>query len=150
MGIMTGCSNSETLSPKKTKAQTEKINKEKPLLIGLIPERNIFEQIERYKPLAEYLSKTTGINIKLKVLTRYGNIIDNFVSVGIDGAFFGSFVYALAHAKLGIEVIARPESFDGVSSYHGLIFVRKNSAIKAAKDMKGKVFVFVDKAVTAG
>ncbi|MEN8265027.1 MAG: phosphate/phosphite/phosphonate ABC transporter substrate-binding protein [Nitrospirota bacterium] len=150
MAIITGCSNSETLSSKKTKTETEKTYQGKPLLIGLIPERNIFEQIERYKPLAEYLSKETGINIKLKVLTRYGNIIDNFLSVGIDGAFFGSFVYTLAHAKLGIEVIARPESIEGISTYHGLVFVRKNNGIKTAKDMKGKIFAFVDKAVTAG
>ncbi|MDH4028244.1 MAG: phosphate/phosphite/phosphonate ABC transporter substrate-binding protein [Nitrospirota bacterium] len=120
------------------------------LLIGLIPERNIFEQMERYEPLAAYLSEKTGKKIKLKILTRYGNIIDNFVSLGLDGAFFGSFTYALAHARTGIEPVARPEDPDGVSTYHGLIFVRKDSGIKTVKDMKGKVFAFVDKATTAG
>ncbi len=84
------------------------------------------------------------------MLTRYGNIVDNFVSIGLDGAFFGSFSYALAHAKLGIEPIARPESPEGVSTYFGLIFVRKDSGIKTAKDMKGKIIAFVDKATTAG
>ncbi len=56
----------------------------------------------------------------------------------MDGAFLGSFTYALAHAKLGLEVIARPELVDGTSTYHGLIFVRKDSGIKTIKDMKGK------------
>jgi phosphonate transport system substrate-binding protein len=119
-------------------------------LIGLIPEQNIFEQIERYEPLADYLSEMIGINIKLTVLTRYGNIIDNFVSMGLDAAFFGSFTYTLAHAKLGVEAIARPMTIDGISSYHGLIFARKGGEIKNAEDMKGKTFVFVDKATTAG
>ncbi|HEY6097393.1 MAG TPA: PhnD/SsuA/transferrin family substrate-binding protein, partial [Candidatus Deferrimicrobium sp.] len=68
------------------------------LVIGLIPERNIFKQIERYQPLADYLRDKTGIEVKLKVLSRYGNIINNFKSAGLDGAFFGSFTYALAHA----------------------------------------------------
>ncbi len=68
----------------------------------------------------------------------------------MDGAFFGSFTYTLAHAKLGVEAIARPESFDGVSTYHGLIFARKGGHIKGVEDMKGKIFVFVDKATTAG
>ena len=59
-------------------------------MIGLIPEQNIFKQLERYQPLADYLSKKIGASIELKVLTRYGNIIDNFVSLGLDAAFFGS------------------------------------------------------------
>ncbi len=120
------------------------------LVIGLIPEQNIFRQLERYSPLAKYLQQRTGYQIKLDMLPRYGNIIDNFASKGMDGAFFGSFTYVLAHAKLGVRVIARPEDLDGISTYHGLIFVRKDSGIKTAANMKGKRFAFVDKATTAG
>ncbi len=120
------------------------------LCIGLIPEHNLFRQMERYEPLAGYLSEKTGRKVNLKVLSRYGNIIDNFVSEGMDGAFFGSFTYALAHAKLRVEVLARPQFLNGESSYHGLILVRKNSGIRTAKEMKGKIFAFVDKATTAG
>jgi phosphonate transport system substrate-binding protein len=139
-----GCSDTST-------DQTPKSNKqETPFTIGLIPEHNIFKQIDRYEPLVNYLSKKTGLNIKAKALTRYGNIVDNFVSAGLDAAFFGSFTYTLAHAKLGVEPIARPESIDGTSTYYGLIFVRKDSGIKKAEDMKEKVFVFVDRATTAG
>ncbi len=122
----------------------------KTLVIGLIPEQNIFRQMDRYEPLARYLQSRTGYKINLVVLPRYGNIIDNFVSKGMDGAFFGSFTYTLAHAKLGVEVIARPENLEGVSSYYGLIFVRKDSGIRTAADMRGKRFAFVDKATTAG
>ncbi len=123
---------------------------QKSLLLGLIPEQNIFKQVERYEPLANYVANKMGMEIKLKVLARYGNIIDNFVSMRMDGAFFGSFTYALARRKLGVEVLARPEGLDGSSTYHGLIFVRKDSRIKNVREMKGKRFVFVDKATTAG
>jgi phosphonate transport system substrate-binding protein len=68
----------------------------------------------------------------------------------MDGAFFGSFTYTLAHAKVGVEVLARPVALDNTSTYHGLIFVRKDSRIRTAHDMKGKRFAFVDKATTAG
>jgi len=120
------------------------------LRIGLIPERNIFSQKKRYEPIAEYLSARIHANVELVVLSRYGNIIDNFVSNRLDGAFFGSFTGALAHRKLHVEAIARPESPDGTSTYHGLIFVRKDSGITGVEDMKGKRFAFVDKATTAG
>ena len=133
-----------------TGAETKVSGKQPFLTIGLIPERNIFKQVERYEPLADYLSKKIGVNIKLMVLTRYGNIIDNFVSAHMDAAFFGSFTYALAHSKLGVEAIARPEDVNGISTYYGLIFARKDSGIKNIKDMKKKSFAFVDKATTAG
>ena len=131
-------------------AQTQSTKDQPGFTIGLIPERNIFKQIERYEPLAGYLSKKIGQNITLKVLTRYGNIIDNFVSLNLDAAFFGSFTYTLAHSKIGVEPIARPVNMDGSSTYYGLIFVRKDSGIKRIKDMQGKRFAFVDKATTAG
>ncbi len=102
--IMTGCS-----EPKVPPAATKPVESNKSITIGLIPEQNIFRQMDRYEPLAGYLSKKIGTKIKLKILPRYGNIIDNFVSGEIDGAFLGSFTYALAHAKLGVEVLARPE-----------------------------------------
>jgi phosphonate transport system substrate-binding protein len=120
------------------------------LLIGLIPEQNIFKQMDRYEPLAAYLSKKTGFTVRLIILPRYGNIIANFVSSKMDGAFFGSFTYALAHEKLGVEVLARPVNLQGASTYHGLLFVRRDSGITSIEDMRGKRFAFVDKATTAG
>lgn len=141
--FLAGCAQDKT--PSKPSADTRKT-----ILIGLIPEQNIFKQLERYEPLAAYLSEKTGTRVTLKILPRYGNIIDNFKLGGMDGAFFGSFTYALAHAKLGVEVVARPLALDNTSTYHGLIFVRKDSGIKTFRDMKGKRFAFVDKATTAG
>lgn len=139
-----GCSKTEKPAP------APALQGQQELLIGLIPEQNLFRQIERYEPLAAYLSKEIGRNIKLTVLPRYGNIVDNFSSNGLDAAFFGSFSYALAHAKMGVEVLARPEYLNGTSTYHGLMFVRKDSGISSVKDMAGKRFAFVDKATTAG
>ena len=141
--LAAGCKKTEAPPPKK-------ISGEMSIQIGLIPEQHIFDQMERYRPLAGYLSKKTGVKVKLKVLPRYGNIVDNFVSSGLDGAFFGSFTYTLAHAKLGVEVLARPESRAGKSTYFGLLFVRRDSGIRTVKDMEGKRFAFVDKATTAG
>jgi phosphonate transport system substrate-binding protein len=130
--------------------QTKDSSHKDGLVIGLVPEQNVFRQLERYTPLAEYLSSKTGLKIKLKVLLRYGNVIDNFVSAGMDGAFWGSFSYVLAHHKIGVEALARPEDPDGVSTCNGLIFVRTDSGIRSIRNIKGKRFVFVDKASTAG
>lgn len=120
------------------------------LLIGLIPEMNVFKQMERFKPLAAYLQEKIGLSVRFKVLSRYGNILDNFNREKLDGAFFGSFTGALAIRKQGVIPLVRPVNPDGESTYHGYLYTRKDSGIKSLKEMRGKKFAFVDKATTAG
>jgi phosphonate transport system substrate-binding protein len=123
---------------------------ERKLLIGLIPEMNVFKQMERFRPFGDYLAKKTGIEVQFTVLSRYGDIIDRFTAAKMDGAFFGSFTGALAIDKLGVDPIARPVNLDKSSTYRGYIFVRKDSGIRSVRDMKGKRIAFVDRATTAG
>jgi len=141
--LVTGCARQETSAPPQR-------TPEKTLLIGLTPEHNIFKQVRRYEPLADYLSKKTGVRVTLKVLTYRGNVIDNFQFLKLDGAFFGSFSYSLARARLGVVALARPEYPDGSSSYHGVLFVRKDSGIGTVRQMKGKRLALVARATTAG
>ncbi len=144
--IISGCTETERASKGEAAEPARGIT----ITIGLIPEQNIFDQFDRYEPLTRHLSEKAGIDIKLKVLTRYGNIIDNFLSSELDGAFFGSFTYALAYSMLGVEVLARPLLTTGESTYSGLIFARRGSGIKTVNDFEGMTFAFVDKATTAG
>ncbi len=120
------------------------------LAIGLIPEMNVFAQMDRFDPLAKYLTEKTGLEVRFTILSRYGNIIESFSSEKMDGAFFGSFTGAMAIEKLGVVPLARPVNLDGKSTYHAHIYVRKDSGIKSVAEMKGKRFAFVEKATTAG
>ncbi|MFA5700930.1 MAG: phosphate/phosphite/phosphonate ABC transporter substrate-binding protein [Desulfuromonas sp.] len=139
-----GCSQQESAAPEQQNAAATT------LTIGLIPEQNIFAQQKRYEPLLAYLAKQLDVAIKIRILPRYGSIIDNFNELGLDGAFFGSFTGALAIDRLGVEPLVRPQYINGSSTYYGMVFVRKDSGIRTAQDMRGKRMVFVDKATTAG
>jgi phosphonate transport system substrate-binding protein len=130
--------------------QTEKITRRGDLTIGLVPELNLFKQVERYEPLANYLSGRTGFRVRLKIFSRYGDVIDEFAHGRLDGAFLGSFTCVLAHIKSDVEIVARPVNIFGRPTYHGLIFVRKDSGIRTISQMRGQRFAFVDKATTAG
>ena len=142
-----GCRDQEGIS---AISPPQQITRKQNIRIGLIPEQNLFYQKKRYEPLAAYISHQTGITIKLEILSEYGDIIDQFNTLGLDGAFLGSFTSVLAQKKLGVTPCARPVWVDGTSTYYGLIFVRKDSDIRNGADMKGKRFAFVDKATTAG
>lgn len=120
------------------------------VLIGLVPEINVFEQMKRYKALAGYVSEKTGIQVNLTMFSHYGDIVENFRLKKMDGAFFGTFTAVLAYEKLGVEPLVRPVGLDGISTYHGHIIARKDSGIRTVADMKGKTIAFIDKANACG
>ncbi len=120
------------------------------LTIGLLPEMNVFSQMQRYRPLAEYLGRKLDIDVQLTMLSRYGNIIERLRENKIDAAFLGSFTGTLAISQLNVEPLARPINLDGTSTYHGLLFVRKDSGIKNVQDMRNTTMAFVERATTAG
>lgn len=120
------------------------------ILIGILPEINIFKQKQRFKVLGEYLSKKSGLKVEFTIMSRYGNIIDQFTAEKMDGAFFGSFTGALAIKKMGVIPLVRPVNLDGTSTYQGYLFTRRDSGIKGVKDMKNKKMAYVAKATTAG
>ena len=120
------------------------------LTIGLIPEMNVFEQMDRFRPLAEYLSERIGRPVKLTMLSRYGNIVERIENKDVDAAFLGSFTGALASAQLGMIPIARPINLDGSSTYWGYLFVRKDSGIEEVEQMRGRRLALVERATTAG
>lgn len=120
------------------------------ILIGILPEMNVFKQKQRFRLLGDYLSKKTGLPVEFTILSRYGNIIERFNAEKMDGAFFGSFTGALAIRKLNVIPLVRPVNLDGSSTYKGYLFTRKDSGIKQVNDMKNKRMAFVEKATTAG
>lgn len=120
------------------------------ILIGILPEMNVFKQKQRFQLLGDFLSNKIGTRVEFTILSRYGNVIDHFHSQKMDGAFFGSFTGALAIRKLGVIPLARPVNPDGDSTYRGYLFVRKDSGIKDISDMKNKRMVYVDKTTSAG
>jgi phosphonate transport system substrate-binding protein len=123
---------------------------EEGIVIGLLPEMNVFKQKKRFEPLAAYLSERMKIKVKLTILSRYGNIIERIKADEIDAAFLGSFTGALAISQLGVIPLARPINMDGTSTYFAHIFVKKNSNINTVADMKGKTLALVERATTAG
>ncbi len=120
------------------------------LLIGIEPEHNIFDQIERYRHLAGYLSDQLGLKVRLTIMSRYGEVIKRFKSRQLDGAFLSSFTAALGIREFKLEPVASPVNLAGKATSRGYIFVRRDSGIRTVNDMRGKSFVFVDPATTEG
>ncbi|MDH3328535.1 MAG: phosphate/phosphite/phosphonate ABC transporter substrate-binding protein [Desulfobulbaceae bacterium] len=120
------------------------------ILLGIEPEHNIFDQVERYRYLAAYLSDQLGIKVNLTIMSRYGEVIKRFKSKRLDGAFLSSYTAAMGIKELNLEPVASPVNFGGESASQGYIFVRKDSGINSVNDMNGRRIVFVDPATMEG
>jgi len=120
------------------------------LLIGIEPEHNIFEQMERYRFLAGYLSDQLGVTVRLTIMSRYGEVINRFKALKLDGAFLTSYTAFMGIMDLHLAPIANPVNLNGESTSQGYIFTRKDSGIRSIKDMAGNSIVFVDPATLEG
>lgn len=120
-------------------------------VIALLPKQNVFQQKKQYKALAEYLSKTTGMNVRTKLLDSYDAIYDEMLNNKVDAAFLGSLSYVVMNSKIPLDPIARPYRKDGTSTYRGLIFALRNKGItEDIRTWEGKRIALVHKSTTAG
>jgi phosphonate transport system substrate-binding protein len=120
------------------------------LLIGIEPEHNIFDQMERYRLLADYLSDRLGVKVTLTIMSRYGEVINRFKTLKLDGAFLTPYTATLGIWQLHLEPLVNSVSLNGDFTTQGYIFVRKDSGIHSISDMKGGSIVFVDPATMEG
>jgi len=120
------------------------------ILLGIEPEHNIFDQVERYRKLADYLTRELGVKVNLTIMSRYGEVIKRFKAKRLDGAFLTSYTATMGIKELNLEPVANPVDLRGESTSRGYLFVRKDSGIHNVKDMKGKRIVFVDPATMEG
>jgi phosphonate transport system substrate-binding protein len=120
------------------------------LLLGIEPEHNIFEQMERYRALAAYLSDQLGVRVELTITSRYGEVIKRIRDRQLDGAFLSPFTATLGIRQLGLEPVVSPVNLNGESTSRGYIVVRADSGIHSVDEMRGKSMVYVDPATMEG
>ena len=63
------------------------------LSVAVLPDRDPAELRERYTPLLDYLSKRTGVSLRLVAADSYAHLLDLFRSGQIDFARFGGLTF---------------------------------------------------------
>lgn len=120
------------------------------VLIGIEPEHNIFDQMERYRHLADYLSEQLAIDVRLTIMSRYGEGIKRFKARKLDGAFLTPYTTSIALRELDLEPLVHPVGLNNDLTSQGYIFVRRDAGIRGGAEMRGKSIVFVDPATMEG
>ena len=102
-----------------------------------------------YKPLAEYLSKQLGREVRLRTVDTWEGLAKSLASGETDMALMGPWGYVLANHQAGAEAIATI-LYQGKPEYFAIMVTNPKSGINKIDDMKGKTFAFGDKGSTSG
>ncbi len=123
---------------------------ERPLVrIGVVPALTITETIKQYQPIVDYLNRRLNINAQLMPQKDFITVLEKMRNNEIDAGIMGSFICYRSFKEIGTIPLARFER-NGLSTYEGVVFVRKDSKIKDIYGLRGKVFACVDRDTSAG
>ncbi|PZO81332.1 MAG: phosphonate ABC transporter substrate-binding protein [Mesorhizobium amorphae] len=121
------------------------------LTLGVIPAENASTTVDRYTPLAEYLSKELGVPVTMRVANDYAAVIEGQRAGNIQIAFYGPASYARA-VMTGVETepMVNQRHENGVNGYYSVLYVLKDSPYQSIADLKGKKLALVDSNSTSG
>lgn len=112
------------------------------LTLGIHPFLPALELIDRFMPLANYLSRETGFSVSIKVTKSYEDHIEEIGNDLLDVAYMGPASYIKMVQKYGQKPLLAQQKHAGIPKFHGVIFTAKNSQINSLVNLKGKRFAF--------
>ncbi len=121
------------------------------ITFGVIPVAGSTLMKEIFGPLTDYLNKTLGIKVEMKLAGDYTGIITGMEHKHIDVAYFGPKSYVEAAKRANAEVsVVEVDAESGLPGYYGTIITKKGSGLKTLEDLKGKTWAFTSSQSTSG
>jgi phosphate/phosphite/phosphonate ABC transporter binding protein len=122
------------------------------LVIGSIS-RSIKEEIETFRPLADYLGphlSAVGIHkVKIMVATTGSEMSRRLANGEVDIYIDSPFVVARMSREVGAKPFLRRWK-KGVAEYHTVFITRRDSGIRTLDDLQGRVIAFDDPQSSSG
>ncbi|MBT9523587.1 MAG: PhnD/SsuA/transferrin family substrate-binding protein [Dechloromonas sp.] len=110
-----------------------------PLVMGIFPRRHATLTTELYAPLAAYLSRELGREVRLVTAKDFDAFWEGVEQRRFDIVHYNQFHYVRSADKY--RVIAHNEEF-GLGTVAGALYVRKDSGISAIEQLRGRKIVF--------
>ncbi len=121
-----------------------------PIRIMLTPSTDAQAIIRDGEVLAEYITRRTGLHVKVAVPNFYITVVEAFGTNRADMAIMNTFSYLLAHKKYGASAVMRVARRYGELSYRGEFIVHAESGITSIEQLRGKTIAYVDPSSTSG
>ena len=151
--ILAGCSNKSADNTASGSGDTSPASKSaatpKELVLGFIPSEQADKLAETGKPMADAISRETGIPVRTFTATNYVGLVEAMGSGKVDIGALAPLAYVLANDQNGAQVILKT-SRHGSVSYHSMFITRADSGIKSIEQAKQKRMAWVDAVSTSG
>ena len=118
------------------------------LRVSAIPDEAPTELQRKFKPLGEYLSQATGMQVVFTPVTDYAAVVESLATKKLDLAWLGGFTYVQAKIRTNgtaIPIVQRAEDAVFTSK-----FITADPSIQTLADLKGKTFAFGAPSSTSG
>ncbi|MBF0186976.1 MAG: PhnD/SsuA/transferrin family substrate-binding protein [Magnetococcales bacterium] len=100
--------------------------------------------LERFTPMAKWLSEASGVTFRLKVYSSYGTHINDVGENQCDIAYMGPIPYLRVITRYGKKPVLAQLEVNGKSTFNGSIVVRTESPLTSIEQVRGKRFAFGD------
>jgi phosphonate transport system substrate-binding protein len=122
---------------------------EQVLKVSTIPEEAATEQIRKFEPLANYLSKAVGMKVEFTPVSDYPAAVEALANKKVDLVWLGGFTHIQASIRSGGKVIPIAQRVED-TKFQSVFIAKTNSGIKTLQDMKGKQVSFGSQSSTSG
>ncbi len=113
-----------------------------PLSFGFMPYLNAEHLIEKYTPLAEYLSEVLGRPVRITVARDYAEHIRLTGEDKLDISFLGGSPYVVIGDTYGRKPLLARYAFDGQPTFRSVILVAADSPIEDLAALNGQRMAF--------
>lgn len=111
------------------------------LIMGVHPYKPPVEVHKIFKPIADYIAKETGRDVKIQIGRTYEDAGTKIGTGVFDFAYISPVIYVQMQEKYGLVPLAIIAN-NGKPTYHGVMAVKKGSSITTVDQLKGKKFAF--------
>jgi phosphonate transport system substrate-binding protein len=117
--------------------------------VTTIPEEAATEQIRKFTPLSNYLSRQLGARVVFTPVNDYPAAVEALVNKQVDLVWFGGFTHVQAQIRSGGKVIPIAQREED-TQFRSVFIARKDSGIRQLSDLKGRPFSFGSASSTSG
>lgn len=121
------------------------------LVYAVVPAENASGVVNRFTPFTEYLSKTLGTKVTLRVANDYAAVIEGQRAGNIHIGYYGPASFSRARMTgVQTDAFVIDVNSDGTKGYYSVFYVRADSSYQKIEDLKGKNLGLVDPNSTSG
>jgi len=117
--------------------------------VSTIPEEAATEQVRKFTPIANYLSKRLGMKVEFTPVSDYPAAVEALVNRKVDLVWLGGFTHVQAQIRSGGRIVPLAQREED-TKFQSVFIAKTDSGIRTLADLKGRQISFGSQSSTSG